>query len=339
MYLSHIPALSATPYADRWSLCARRTAADDLRDFGYGGGGTATASETDSTDDDELDAPDPTVQDEGTQDSSDGPERQPETARADENEPDSFGETDQTDPTYKKRFVRSQEVHVQDKRRMQALEEQLTAMRSEFASLKAILPASTTRATETVEATLTDTGRRLYDEVREVQGKDEAERTQKVYDTIEQRIHETAKQTEARLRQESQQRDAQRVRQEAEARMAAALQEKGLSPKLLGTVNVLVDELKATDPGWFTRTPVQDHYTELAKMTYDLVRPALKDEATRANEQHRRSAAGVMGSTGRTTRTRSARDSDDVPDQGFTAQLTAIRQAALQRGAAMAKRG
>lgn len=335
MDLNALLALSATPIADRWGLYARRTAADDLHDLGYGGGGTTTAQDP-AEDLDDEDAPDPTTETDPTATATDDPERQPVDDA--EDAVDHFGETEASDPTYKKRFVRSQEVHVQDKRRMQALEEQLASMRTEFASLKASLPL-TTRASETADSTRTETGRRLYDEVRAVEGKDEAEKTQRVYETIEQRIVETAKQTEARLLQKAQQQEAQRIRAEAEANMVAALEARGLSPKLLGTVDKLVDELKATDPGWFQRTPVKDHFTELAKMTYDLVRPALKEDAIRANEQHRRSATGVMGSTSRTTRTRSARDAEEVPDQGFSAQLTAMRQAAIQRGTAMAKRG
>lgn len=275
---------SATPHADRYG-CFTRTAADDLKDMGYGGG---TTEEEEETEEKEADSEDTDL---------DG-FRKTDDETVDEGDAE---ETDETD--YKKRFIGSQKQHLEDKKRIEELTQSLTRLSSieqDLQRLKTVQPNQTTAQPASRGGLNKDA---FWNEINAISATD-PEAKRKVVDKWVDAIKAEAQNAVAESRtvahqeiQGAEQRRQDRLRAEQATR--DALKAEGFAetemPKAFAEVEREVNHLIATDKDWFSRTPGADQFRLLAKGVKERIAGWAKEAAVKANQAHEKKAGGSIG--------------------------------------------
>lgn len=291
-----------------------RTAQDDLRDLGFPAGGGRTAVEDKDEDENaETDTNEALTEDETLEE--DTPSRQ----SADDEE---LEDTDETDPSYKKRFVGSQKSYLELKKKNEELEARFTR-----------LEQSTRTPPPKVETTTArdETATRLAADLDLIPNDTNARKAtiQKWVGTIEQ----TSEQTARRVLNEA---ELQRQGYEtAKTNMKAALQEKGLDPEVFFPfADAKAAELKRTNRAWFEQIPVDKQYGAIADLLIADRKAMVGQDTKRANEALRDKANGVVGKANKSVTKAKSGEKDDVPDRSFTQQQNDVRALRHKDGAA-----
>lgn len=317
-------------------LGERRTAADDLRDLGYMNGQDADGSPSSraavADEGEELDRQlDADLDDRDTQTSG----RQ-DAGTDQEADLEHFGESDQSDPSFKKRFVNSQKEYKVLKEQFDGMQSTLHEMREEQRRLLGARSEDPVRPSRSTE----DTARRLSEELDQIEGKDAQDAKRKVVGKWVDTIHDTAEQTAARVADQKIAESKRREQLVAEAKSKAmqALKEEGLGEDYYDLYEREVTHLLTTDRGYFERTPADRQFTEIAQAVKSQVNKFTQRQATAkqaaddANRQHREKAGGQIESRSSLARGNGRTRGDEVPDRGFAKQMGDLRQARLKDG-------
>lgn len=322
----------------RHSCFVGRTAADDLRALGYpvgdaGGGGTAVQDheeadgeaqdgvEGESQDNDELieerdEVPDPS----DSLDEDDGSDQAGREAGATA----SYGETDETDPTFKKRFVASQKEHLKNTQRIEELEGQI-------AQIQGYVRPEESRREATTASAGDETAARLQAELDAIDPKDQDARRKTIQKWVGAMQETGAKAGEQAARRVI---NSEKDILEATRLGKEALKRKGLDPeKYFPMMDAKVAHLKATNISWFTRVPVGRQFDALADLVVADRNAILSEKAKVANQNLRKTASGVVDSRAVRGNKSSQQGKDDVPDRSFTKQLGDARSLRLADGA------
>lgn len=341
MHLRHFWSAWSSWKEDKLVLTIR-TAADDLRDQGYydgaGGSGTGAALANDETE----------ITDDNHSALDDDPSQHVRHDPVDQ-DPDieDYGEDDATDPSYKKRFVNSQKVHLENKRQIESLSKTIEELREQLAAGRTTdsqdhhppppRPSSNINTDETA--------RRLNEELSDIDGTDAQAQTKRIGKWVD-TIKHTSEQIAMNV--------AEQVLTHREALKAATEQAKVKAIESLKTVGLSEEDfplfdrevafIKATDPQFFTRTRGDKQFSAIAERVKDNVSRYLsteqrhhEDRIREANERQNARAAGHID-TRSTTSPTSRRKADDVPDRGFSDQLRDMRRTRFEEGKRIAAR-
>lgn len=304
----------ATPHADRYGLFTR-TAADDLKDLGFGGGTTEDEGETDPRDE-SIDETDESAE------SDDATGAEDETGESDD--------TDETDPDYKKRFVNSQKQHLEDKRQMEQLRQQMSSVEQELRRLR-------TPATSTTPSTSTRRGLNeedFYNELSSVSSTD-PDAKKKVVSKWVKAIKDEARSAveEAKLaaRQEVQGVETQKkAYDQAKQNGLSALERAGFrKDELADAFDDLereVNHLMATDPAFFKRHSDTEQFAKLSETVKARWERRTRSAAVEANQKHERKAGGTIGSSRQDTPSRKPSKGGNVSTLSFSEAMAKDRE-------------
>jgi flavodoxin len=325
--------LHATRLAGRAELTVNRTAADDLRDLGFPVGDAGAGRGRTAVEDVDEDETDSTIKasddDADTTDSDDEANTATSTqmrGQADDTEDfEDFGETDEKDPNYKKRFVGSQKQHLEDKKRIDELNARLARLESQ---------PYTPPATETKPALRDETAARLISELDQLDPNDKDVRRK----TIEKWVDTNEKQSETVARRvvndELTRAELQKAGyQKAVESMKASLKAKGMDPdKYFPMADAKAAHLKATNLQWFKDVPVTQQFDAIADLVKADRDSILAEQTKEANMALRKQADGVVGKGNKSVIKPKSSDKDDVPDRSFTQQQRDVQKLRLKEG-------
>lgn len=328
---------------DRRTLTGR-TAADDLREQGYmPSAGGNTAVEDDGSEFDLDDRADDTADRDEFSASQDKASGKP---GRDDDDVEDFGETDESDPQYKKRFVNSQKEYLATKQSMQAIQDELAALREQLAQNGSARTQPRQEMPPRSPINTEETARRLNDELRSIDEKD-AKASEKKVGAWVNVVKNTAEITaETAVENALAKKKAMEIAY-AQAQQAAlsALKETGLREDHYPLFDREVAYLKASDPDFFSRVPPKQQFKEIATRVKDTMASYTKGEQKKntdrireANEAHQRQASGVIHD--RSTSRPHNRDAkkNDVPDRPFSQQMRDAQQARFEEGRRRATR-
>lgn len=303
---------------DRGVCTMARTAQDDLRDLGFPAGGGRTAVE-----DTEEDAAETETKEALTEDETLEEEDTTTSKRQSADDEDLESEdTDETDPSYKKRFVGSQKSYLELKKKNEELEARFT--RLEQSTRTQPVKVEPTNARD-------ETATRLAADLDQIPNDTNARKAtiQKWVGTIEQTSEQTARRV---LNEAEMQRQGYET---AKTNMKAALQEKGLDPEVFFPfADAKAAELKRTNRAWFDQIPVDKQYGAIADLLIADRKAMVGQDTKRANEALRDKANGVVGKANKSVTKAKSGEKDDVPDRSFTQQQNDVRALRHKDGAA-----
>jgi hypothetical protein len=294
---------SATPRADRYG-CFTRTAADDLKELGYGG----------TTEDEDEENDETKGQDEESSESDESEERSED--QSDEN---AAGEDD-GEPDYKKRFINSQKQHLEDKKEMERLRGQISGIEQELTRLRTV-PATT--PTQPKTALNKDA---FWNEINSISASDpEAKRkvVDKWVDLIERATADAVEKSRGVAKQEVENADARvKAYDQAKRNGIAALEKAGFSKEDIGEafddMEREVNHLMATNRGWFNGRSDSQQFADLADMVKNRWDRRSKGAALKANQEHERKAGGSIGGSRGASPSRKTSKGGDVKVMTFS---------------------
>ncbi len=308
----------ATPHADRYGLFTR-TAADDLKDLGFGGG---------TTEDEEDETQDGTERAAEDDESAERTEAQDATDQAEDASTD---DEDETDPDYKKRFINSQKQHLEDKREMEQLRGQISSVEQELRRLRT--PATTTPTPPT------GTRRGLneedfYAELSSVSSTDPDAKKKVVskwVKAIKEEARAAVEEAKVAARQEVQGVETQKkAYDKAKQNGLSALERAGFRKEDLSDafddLEREVNHLMATDPAFFQRHSDTEQFAKLSETVKARWDRRNRSAAVEANQKHERKAGGTIGSSRQDTPSRKPSKGGNVSTLSFSEAMAKDRE-------------
>lgn len=306
---------SATPHADRFGLFIR-TAADDLKDLGYGPGTTEDEDEEETT-----------AEDRDTEEERSTETGEDETSTGDQGE----DITDETDPTYQKRFVNSQKQHLEDKRQIEQLRGQISSVEQELRRLKTPAAQTTTTPTSTRRGLNEED---FYNELSSVPASDPDAKKKVVgkwVKAIKEEARAAVEEARSAARQEVQGvEDRKKAYDKAKQDGMSALEKAGFRKEDLADafddMEREVNHLMQTDPAFFERHSGTEQFSKLSESVKARWDRRTRSAAVKANQDHERKAGGTIGGGRQDTPSRKPSKGGNVSTLTFSEAMAKDRE-------------